>query len=485
MYHDTPRNGNFTQTKSPVDFVFENGEKAGYQLPLESNTPYSFNLDVPLMPDQDQDRQSHVTGIITASKNKRPGDETDEFAIIDLRNTPVESGLNSRNEPHVFKTFMGESFPPNVQFLVIGKEFMSDPTRRTGFKAIRRGERVVFGRGEERITDRFSLGDRTSRQHFALSLDPTGENLEIADLGSSNGTKVKTAAQLIPSSSREQQASNQKKPPLLDEMIKIADGVPGYKQPLQPRTSYEFNLSTPLARHSKDGVLTAVIDANKDRREGDDSDQFALIDLRNAMNPSGGGYKEFAGMKVASDIEFLIIGKDFDPQAATGFKGIRRGEGVMIGRSDEKLAKRFNFSNMTSSRHFTLVLDREGKKLIITDLNSTNGTNVKTAQKLASGKIQKESAPIDPELLLLRELIPGTAYSDEVRQEAAKRVEEFNQDNPDKKILLRRIAREMHPDRGGNLIVGTPEYKLKASLYTAAVNLVEARAKRAEAAANR
>ena len=162
------------------------------------------------------------------------------------------------------------------------------------------------------------------------------------------------------------------------------DVVHGRETVLTPNTDYLINTDAPLV--AEDGYnVTAVIDCYSNetsksswQKEGIEPDQFLLIDLRNA--PTYGPYKdkEFQDLGFANDIEYLIVGKNFDANAATGFKGVRKGENIVIGR-DQDSSTRFDISDTTSRNHFSVNLDDEGR-LTITDLNSSNGTRLKTNQ---------------------------------------------------------------------------------------------------------
>ncbi|MNQ82175.1 Serine/threonine phosphatase stp [compost metagenome] len=77
--------------------------------------------------------------------------------------------------------------------------FIIDPkiyslANRKGYKALRNGETVLFGRSNQEELLRFSeLSTIVSRQHATISKSSDGETVTIKDLASSNGTYVATS----------------------------------------------------------------------------------------------------------------------------------------------------------------------------------------------------------------------------------------------------------------------------------------------------
>lgn len=71
--------------------------------------------------------------------------------------------------------------------------------------------------------------------------------------------------------------------------------------------------------------------------------------------------------------KYLVIDPNsFDPKENTGFKGLRDGDSMVLGRNNTY--GRFNFSNNVSAEHVRISL--EDDELVIEDLNSKNGTFV-------------------------------------------------------------------------------------------------------------
>lgn len=71
--------------------------------------------------------------------------------------------------------------------------------------------------------------------------------------------------------------------------------------------------------------------------------------------------------------KYLIIDpRNFDPKKNEGFKGLRDGDSLVLGRNNTY--DRFNFSNNVSGEHVRISL--EDDELVIEDLNSKNGTFV-------------------------------------------------------------------------------------------------------------
>lgn len=159
------------------------------------------------------------------------------------------------------------------------------------------------------------------------------------------------------------------------------DTIQGHETVLVADTEYIINPDKPLAQEEGYNV-TAVIDGydgdEATRRyweaDGKVPDQFLILDLRSA--PKYGKYKDFMGLAINSDIDYMIIGDNFDPNTKSGFKGVRRGENVVMGRNDDT-KNRFNMSDTSSRKHFSVNLSEDGE-LSVTDLHSSNGTRVKT-----------------------------------------------------------------------------------------------------------
>ncbi|HVX23960.1 MAG TPA: FHA domain-containing protein [Candidatus Saccharimonadales bacterium] len=168
--------------------------------------------------------------------------------------------------------------------------------------------------------------------------------------------------------------------PLLPPLFAEAEAVSVSEHVIEPGKAYTIDPSDPIAHDDKYNCnITAVITndregmlATPDAQEKTDS--FVLVDLRQSQTVHG-RYKIFGNMTVTADAQFLLIGRNFDGERQ-GFKGLRLGETIEVGRHDPTTNGRFNLGDFTSRKHFGLTLDLEGK-LSITDHHSANGTSVR------------------------------------------------------------------------------------------------------------
>ena len=130
-------------------------------------------------------------------------------------------------------------------------------------------------------------------------------------------------------------------------------------------------------------------------------DTFTIIDLRGVQLV--GGLREFNGNKFGPDIEYLLVDpSQLDWEDDKGYKGIRRGETIKMGRyveptvieisqmsPEEKksiVMKRDRFPGLgswTSRNHFSLSCDEKGN-LLVSDLNSSNGTTIAVGEAAIS-----------------------------------------------------------------------------------------------------
>lgn len=198
MHHDIPRSNEYEL--SSIHRIFEDADNAAYHQPIQPNKRFRFGDNTPVV--ELSNRGEGNVGIIAtiSTINGRFGTrdqtpEMDEFAILDMHNIPIRNRFNSSEGS---RRLFGHNFTDELGYLVIGrKDFIPGSQRDMGFKGIRPGESVIFGRDNPKTADRFNLSQYTSGRHFMLSLDGSGQNFEVTDLGSSNGTVVHTATQLI------------------------------------------------------------------------------------------------------------------------------------------------------------------------------------------------------------------------------------------------------------------------------------------------
>src|ERR1700741_744647 len=169
--------------------------------------------------------------------------------------------------------------------------------------------------------------------------------------------------------------------PLFQE---AAEALKSYEQVLAPGAEYSIDPFTPMAYDSKFGCnITAVITANKGgvgtAYAEKPSDSFVLVDVRkNNVTVKGEQMKVFGGILIDPTVDFILVGANMDEKITTGFKGIRKGEAVNVGRGNATIRERFDLKDNTSRNHFTITYDENGS-LYISDNNSTNGTAVETA----------------------------------------------------------------------------------------------------------
>lgn len=122
-----------------------------------------------------------------------------------------------------------------------------------------------------------------------------------------------------------------------------------------------------------------------------------VVDLRSA--PRDGDGRLYDGQVFGSSIDYLVIQGQPDWQNGTGFKGLRKGESLTIGRHDPVSAKRFDLSHPLISRSHATISDLEGG-LAIEDNNSSNGTMYATYSKDRAPAIDRTetvAAPADIE----------------------------------------------------------------------------------------
>lgn len=90
---------------------------------------------------------------------------------------------------------------------------------------------------------------------------------------------------------------------------------------------------------------------------------------------------------------FVIDPNDLDSGKNNGFKALRDGETIELGRSSTY--DRFNFSDKVSRRHVRL--HRDGREIIITDLDSTNGTFLLEAHEAEDALVATEPVTVSGE----------------------------------------------------------------------------------------
>jgi hypothetical protein len=121
--------------------------------------------------------QANIPAVITAADKR--------LLLVDIR--------NHESDREGIRTIPTEGGPLHLRadFLLISPEDWDRSSMEKGFKGVRFGEDMVFGRSDPKIAKRFALDSAVSRQHFRLSLQYEG--LTIEDLDSTNGTAVMEA----------------------------------------------------------------------------------------------------------------------------------------------------------------------------------------------------------------------------------------------------------------------------------------------------
>jgi hypothetical protein len=162
-----------------------------------------------------------------------------------------------------------------------------------------------------------------------------------------------------------------------------ADRADVVEQRLNPEQRHFLNPDVPLHSETGFGVVA-------DLKLSDHGDDYSILDLRSSPNV-GVGKQPFgeAGITFAPDIQFLIVNKSFNPYnpADIGFKGVRLGESVTLGRNH--LQDRFKGSEYVSRNHVEVALDKDGN-LSLRDLESANGTTVRAKETAMTGEQQAE-----------------------------------------------------------------------------------------------
>jgi hypothetical protein len=136
-----------------------------------------------------------------------------------------------------------------------------------------------------------------------------------------------------------------------------------------------------------------------DRQElEEDNLRFDIIDLRSA--PIEGGAKTYADQSFDPSVRYLVVQGSPDWQSGKGFKGLRSGEVLTIGRNDPISARRFNLNDSHISRTHATISETENG-LVIEDNDSANGTSyVKydTADEVTLPQVEQrtDNAPLAP-----------------------------------------------------------------------------------------
>lgn len=139
--------------------------------------------------------------------------------------------------------------------------------------------------------------------------------------------------------------------------------------------------------------------SEQDLREmAEEQRRLDIIDLRSAPRSAEG--KLYAGQVFDSSINYLIVQGEPDWQNGKGYKGLRAGEAVTIGRKDKVSSSRFNLSDpRISGNHMTIYGGDNG--LVFEDNGSTNGTSYVKYDPLEQG--DRPDVPTEDTLPITRE----------------------------------------------------------------------------------
>ena len=159
-------------------------EYGGYQATLITELRRGESTNVNVAPRPYHERGPRIAAdIVYGGQDETVPKETEapgqRILIVDLRDAE-----RTANGAIIYD---GQLLDPSTAFLAIDPAQL-DWKEHRGYKGIRAGEVVTFGRGS--YEDRFPQSlDTTSRKHFSLTFDPGKDELHIDD-HSSNGTKV-------------------------------------------------------------------------------------------------------------------------------------------------------------------------------------------------------------------------------------------------------------------------------------------------------
>lgn len=122
---------------------------------------------------------------------------------------------------------------------------------------------------------------------------------------------------------------------------------------------------------------------NETGESSDEDASFRLISLQESPRDADGNII-YNGQTLNKNVAFLLVQGKNDPdwKSGKGYKGLRPGEVITLGRSENNpLKDRFNLSKKTISReHMLLAVPEEGGGIFVENLDSTNGVSYSTEQ---------------------------------------------------------------------------------------------------------
>ncbi len=212
----------------------------------------------------------------------------------------------------------------------------------------------------------------------------------------------------------------------------------------KPRMAGQLLSEVPVEVHLQPGEQLDIFTGTQsamERADNDDPSRFSVIDLRGAERSERGGII-YEGQELSPHLEYLITqpSTPIDWQAGKGYKGLRRGEVVDMGRNQDAVKDRFDFTNRVSRHHFTVAVDNEGV-LMLEDGGSTNGTSYQTKDTAANTTETSES--LSPEekkrQAYLRELflLPERKGKDRFGNDLDRRLKVTEESNADAAMAYR------------------------------------------------
>ena len=228
-----------------------------------------------------------------------------------------------------------------------------------------------------------------------------------------------------------------------------------YQQQLQPQTEYRIDSTEHIdtevrAPYFACAMIRVGSDVDHPPHQDIGSDDFLVINIKDvpvqklAIGDESMNYKKFMGRHVPGTPDFLLLNREFRSGSGgiTGWMPLYEDEAVTVGRA-ENSNQHFHNSDRMSRRHFRLAC-RDGE-LTVTDLDSSNGTTVTTAQPLEHAPVTNDADPKVAEMIaFLGDKSPLSPHT--VGGIVLDIAGQFDPANPDPQAR-RRIRRQYHPDK--------------------------------------
>lgn len=217
------------------------------------------------------------------------------------------------------------------------------------------------------------------------------------------------------------------------ELVKSREDMPRLSGQLAPREPVEVALQP-----GEQLNIFMGRQASMEASEANSTERFSVIDLRNNERNERGAIV-YEGQELSPHLSYLITqpGVPIDWKAGTGYKGLRKGEVVDMGRTQDTVKNRFTFPDTASRLHFTVAVDNEGL-LMIEDAGSTNGTSYET-QGGVSEEIPVELGENEQRQKYLHELfaLPDPQGKDRFGNDLDRRLKVTEQSKADAALAYR------------------------------------------------